>query len=499
MTAANPLRPLPPDRFDAAAARHLASRAGFGATPAEIRALVDMGLAKAVAFFVEPTAAVAGEEPRWDATLMRPSAEEMRLEREARMRGDEATIARIQRERDRRERLDREQIEAMRADWITRCIETGRPLEEKMTLFWHGHFATGYRTVSDSWLLHRQNQLFRAHALGRFDRLAAGAIRDPALIRYLDNDRNRRGQPNENLARELLELFTMGEGRGYGERDIKEAARALTGYTYQGDEFLFRSEVHDDGVKSILGKSGRFDGDGLLAVVLARREPSEFLCGKLHRFFVDDAPGGPSSEQTEFIKALARELRGADYDIRPVLGTLFRSAHFHDERHRGAIVKSPVQLLVQTIRGLGAPRRSTRALVEATRLLGQDLFEPPNVKGWDGGRAWINTATLFLRQNVAVHLLTGRGAERHGWPADDTPFDATRLLDDLREAAGREALDDPELVAGVLLRHALATPPSADREDAIAGFLARTAGAPLNDRIVGALALIAALPEYQVS
>jgi uncharacterized protein (DUF1800 family) len=169
MTAANPLRPLPPDRFDAAAARHLASRAGFGATPAEIRALVDMGLAKAVAFFVEPTAAVAGEEPRWDATLMRPSAEEMRLEREARMRGDEATIARIQRERDRRERLDREQIEAMRAAWITRCIETPRPLEEKMTLFWHGHFATGYRTIENSYHMFQQNQTLPRARAGNFD------------------------------------------------------------------------------------------------------------------------------------------------------------------------------------------------------------------------------------------------------------------------------------------------------------------------------------------
>lgn len=498
--ASNPLRPLPADRFDLAAARHLAARAGFGATPAEARALRDLGLDRAVAAYVSPSLAAVAPTPNWDRSLMRPpTPEEIRVEREARVRGDEATIERIQRERQRREMLDRRQIDEMRSWWMDRFIASSRPLEEKMTLFFHSHFATGYRTVENSWYLFRQNDLFRSEALGRFDRLVRGAIRDPALLKYLDNDRNRRQSPNENLARELLELFTLGEGRGYGERDIKEGARALTGYTFEGDEFRFRADQHDDGGKTIFGKSGRFDGDDFVGLILARRETSEFLCSKLYRFFVSDAPGPLPPDGAAFVTALAREFRAAKYDLAPVLTVIFRSAQFYGPGARGAIVKSPVQLIVQAIRSLGTPRRSLPALVGASDLLGQHLFQPPNVKGWEGGRAWINTASLFVRQNILIYLLTGRGNERHGWIDDGEHYDATHLVEDLREAGGREALADPRLVATTLLAHALATPPHPDRVAALAAFLASTEGAPLNDRLVAALALVTALPEYQLA
>lgn len=488
------LTKLKPDRFGVREARHLLNRAGFGGTPVEVRALVGMGLDDAVDHLVD-----YGEvsvEPvlpdAFDHTIMRPpTAAERSALRRAREQGDEAAVDRYRRERQRRQRADRRQMAEIQQWWLQRMIDTPRPLQEKMTLFWHGHFATAYRGIEDSFHMFVQNQLFRAHAVGNFKRLVHAIIRDPAMLRYLNNNQNRRQHPNENLARELMELFTLGEGHGYTEHDIKEAARALTGYTFNDDTFVFRPRMHDDKPKRILGRIGNWDGDDLINIIFSLDYVSEFICLKLYRYFVNDLPDGPDEDVQGFIRRLAQKFRDSGHDVRTVLRRLFQSEHFYDEANIAAQIKSPIQLIVQTIRSLSAPPRDLRTLLAATDLMGQNLFHPPSVKGWDGGRAWINTSTLFIRQNTALYLLTGR---RPGG-ADGEPCDVRRLLADLLPEAATPA---PREVARELLRFALNTEPDPQRIETIQRFITSAGDRLDNTVLLGVLSLITAMPEYQL-
>ena len=492
------LKPLPEKAFDYVAAVHLLNRAGFGGTPSQARALADMGLNKAVDQLVkyesQPVEPVKAD--LFDNSIMSPLTDEQReTARNARLRNDEEVLAALQRERNRKQSEDRKQIAELQKWWIKRMIETPRPLEEKMTLFFHGHFATGYRTIEDSFHMYQQNQLFRKFATGNFAQLAHRIIRDPAMIKYLDNDENQKSKPNENMARELMELFTLGEGRGYTEDDIKAGALALTGYTFKDDTFYFNDNNHDTSTKNIMGKSGQFDGDGFLDVILARNECAEFIAGKLFRFFVNDFSGDMSKEQKAFILAMANKLRASKYELKPLLDAVFSSAYFYSAQNRGAIIKSPIQLTVQAVRSLRTPVRELSALASATDLMGQNVFFPPNVKGWDGGRSWINTSTLFIRQNVLVYLLTGRKPDMYEWQASDIPFDATHLVDHLRQPDG-----SVDMASGIeyLLRFNLAQSPSPLRLQQVMAF-AKSRGERLdNDRIIAVLALTTAMPEYQL-
>ncbi|RLS45146.1 MAG: DUF1800 domain-containing protein [Planctomycetota bacterium] len=492
------LKPLSAKLFDYNAAVHLLNRAGFGGTPAQARALADMGLNKAVDQLVkyesQPVEPVKAD--LFDNGIMSPPTDEQReTAKKARQSNDENALAALQRERQRKQSDDRKQIAELQKWWIKRMIETPRPLEEKMTLFYHGHFATGYRTIEDSFHMYQQNQLFRKFATGNFAQLAHRIIRDPAMLKYLDNDENQKSKPNENMARELMELFTLGEGRGYTEDDIKAGALALTGYTFKDDTFYFNNNNHDASTKNIMGQSGPFDGDGFLDVILARNECAEFMAGKLFKFFVNDLPGEPSKEQKAFIVAMANKLRASKFEVKPLLNAVFSSAYFYSADNRGAIIKSPIQLTVQAVRSLRTPVRELSALASATDLMGQNVFFPPNVKGWDGGRSWMNTSTLFIRQNLLVYLLTGRKPDMYEWQASDIPFDATHLVDHLRQPDG-----SVDMASGIeyLLRFNLAQSPSPLRLQQVMAF-ATSRGARLdNDRIIAVLALTTAMPEYQL-
>ena len=506
------LAPLAAAQFDQAAARHLLSRAGFGGTPAQVDALAAMGLDRAVDLVVrcgdQPAEAVSPDD--FDRDLIPPLTREEREQlQRARRERDEATVERLERKENQTKAEDRRQLQSMREWWVARMIETARPLEEKMTLFWHGHFATGARTIEDSWLMFQQNQLFRTHATGNFGTLVLHVIRDPAMIKYLDNDDSRRGRPNENLARELLELFVLGEGSGYTEQDIKEGARALTGYTVEGEEFEFREANHDGGPKTILGQRGNWNGDDFARIALGRTACSRFICGKLYRYFVNDVPEGDlppghAAARAAFVDAMASELRANQYELAPVLGKLFRSAHFHDASNRASVIKSPAQLVVQTVRQLGTPPRQLSSLTAACELMGQDLFQPPNVKGWDGGRSWINTSTLFVRQNVAIYLLTGKRPGMYDWENDAARFDADALVAGaiVSADAGANAGGDPspEALVDRLLAVSLATPAHPARREELVRFASKqTSPAARADRTLSTLALITALPEYQLA
>ncbi len=499
-----PPAPLGHDEWDYWKAQHLLNRAGFGGAPARVRGLFNMGLDGAVDYIVDYHRIKADpvRADRFDRDIMEPLSEEDRRRRnDAQRTSDEATLSEFRRRRQQAQRADRRQMRDIQRWWLTRMIETPRPLEEKMTLFWHGHFATSYRGIQDSYHMFRQNQLFRNHAVGNVKALSHAIIRDPAMLRYLNNDRNHKQKPNENLARELMELFTLGEGHGYTEDDIRQGARALTGYTFYDDEFIplgsrqYRQR-HDSGPKTILGKSGNFDGDDFVELIFARRACSEFLCWKLYRYFVNDLPGEPDQQRREFILGMARSLRDNAYQLRPVLKLLFASAHFYDPSNIGSQIKSPIQLIVQAARSLGAPTRRLSALAAAADLMGQSLFYPPSVKGWEGGRMWINTSTLFVRQNTLVYMLTGRRLDRAPRTGDGTAYDARHLVEDLREPDGALGVRD---AVTYLLRINLAGNVHPQRIDSLVEFVEGRGGRMDNAMLIALLALITAMPEYQLT
>jgi uncharacterized protein (DUF1800 family) len=298
---------------------------------------------------------------------------------------------------------------ALRRWWIDTLFAALTPAEqlrERMTLFWHNHFVSSVQKVKSARLMLEQNRLLRCHALGRFDELLHAVGKDPAMVVYLDSATSRRGSPNENFAREVMELFTLGEGN-YAEQDVKEAARAFTGWSIEpaSGEFRWRPFAHDDGVKTILGISGRFDGDAVLDILLARPQTAEHLTRKLWREFVSPAP-----DERE-VRRIAARLRASGYDLRTALGEILRSPAFWAAENRRSLVKSPVDYVVGSFNTLGMEPPDSAALAGLLRQLGQDLFAPPNVRGWPGGEAWINSSTLLLRKQMAERLLQRAGRE----------------------------------------------------------------------------------------
>lgn len=494
-------RPISPAKFGFEQARHLLWRAGFGGTPEQIQTLASWGPEKSVDHLLnyEPIPYEPVEPGAFDRDIIRPASAQERAEAQrARRAGDEETLARLRARRQEAERNDRQQMRQIQHWWLRRMIETPRPLEEKMTLFWHGHFATSYRTIENSFHMFQQNAMFRRHACGNFGDLLFQIIRDPAMIAYLDNNDSRKGRPNENLARELMELFSLGVGN-YSERDIKEGARALTGYTFNDDQFVFRAEDHDDGVKTILGKSGRLDGDGFVKAILESRACAPFIAGKLYRFFAAEFPtGDPARDKAAkaVVRDMASTLLASRYGLKPVLRKLFLSEHFYDPAVVGEQIKSPVELVVGAVRSLNTPVRDLSVLADALSLMGQNLFYPPSVAGWAGGRSWINTSTMFVRQNTLCFLLTGRKASGYDALAADQKYDPMPLLAPLA-SADPSAAADPRRVVEYLLR--LTLPVAApERRDELLSFLDSVGGRLTPDTVTGLLLLITAMPEYQL-
>jgi uncharacterized protein (DUF1800 family) len=492
-------------KFGYEQARHLLWRAGFGGTPAQIQLLASWGPEKSVDYLLAPEK-VSFEpitENQFDNSIMRPpTAEERALYREAARKQDENTLAQLRLKRQMAEQDDRRQARDMQKWWLKRMIETPRPLEEKMTLFWHGHFATSYRTIQNSYHMFLQNQLFREHALGNFGNLLFRIIRDPAMIAYLDNNDSKKGKPNENLAREIMELFALGLGN-YTERDIKEGARALTGYTFEGDKFVFRKNDHDGGQKTILGSSGAFDGDDFVRIILEQRACATFIVRKLYSYFVAELPPDervrfddlPATSKT-VLKELAGTFQGARYEVRPVLRRLFLSEHFYSPAFMNEQIKSPTALLVGAVRSLNAPVRDLAILNDAMDLMGQELFFPPSVKGWQGGRSWINTSTMFVRQNILAFLLTGKKPQGYDASADMQKFDPEALLSELT-STDPAAAKEPRQVAEYLLRlttgrvdpHAVAS---------LTSFANQHNNQINANTLSGMLLLVTAMPEYQL-
>ena len=357
-----PLDQLKPNEFDELKAKHLLLRAGFGGTDRQIKAIANLGLEDAVDYIIDydnlkDKDPIRGDE--FDPDIMRPATRsERNTFKQARESGNEIRLEELRQERQRRQRADRKQIEEMERWWLKRIVETPKPFQEKMTLFWHGHFATGYRAIENSYHMFLQNNMFRENALGNFkEDLVRGIIRDPAMIKYLNNDKNRKSSPNENLARELMELFTLGEGDGYTEDDIKEGARALTGYNIEDDAFAFRANLHDTRKKTIFGRRGTYDGDDFVDLIFTRKSASTYIIEKLYRFFVNDLPHGPTKSSKAFVNQLGNLFKRRDWGLKPIMRALFMSEHFYAPENMNAIIKSPIQLMVQAVRTLNPPNR----------------------------------------------------------------------------------------------------------------------------------------------
>lgn len=390
----NSLKPLGKEDWTWDAAAQLLDRAGFGGTPADIERLYNMGMNEAVDYLVNYNdLPYSCAEPAIADELTRPpDRQRLRAMTEEERRAAEEG----------RRRLERAAIEETRAWWIERMATSPRPFEEKMTLFWHGRFTSGVREVRNPVFMKEQNDLFRRNALGDFKDLVLAVSRDRAMLVYLDGNRNNKSKPNENYARELMELFTLGVGN-YTENDIKAAARAFTGWQFDDEGFVFRGRNHDYGVKTFLGKTGKLNGEDIIDTIIDQPACSRFLAGKILQFFVRPSPPRP------LVEALAAEIRRNKFELRPTMATLFRSQAFYHPDSRGALVKSPVELIVGTARRLGVPINNLSVAERAMAQMGQEIFQPPNVKGWDGQEKWINAATLFQRYNAVGALINGGG------------------------------------------------------------------------------------------
>jgi uncharacterized protein (DUF1800 family) len=541
MTKLTPFVPSRRDPWDARKARHLLNRAGFGPTLEEVDAYVRMGFDDAVdriihydkipdplappAWLNQPLdlpelpAGVGLGRPKNPPEANPPGAAPPNPVPGAANQAapDQEQLRRLRQTLMRANRL---RIEELRAWWVDRMVRTPRPLEEKMTLFWHGHFATQAIKVKIPQAVYLNNELLRRNATGSFRDLVLDVSRDPAMIIYLDSNQNRREHPNENYARELMELFTLGIGH-YTEDDVKEAARAFTGWSL-GIEgaggmrpgagrlllrlaanqarpaFRFRPAWHDNGEKQFLGRRGSFDGSDIVRIILEQPACAEFVCAKLVRYFV-----GEDRPEPELVAGLVEVMRRSDYQIKPVLDTLFRSQAFYAGDVIGGQIKSPLQLVAGAVKQLHAAVDPPEALTRALLQMGQIPFDPPNVAGWHGGRQWINTSTLLARYNFSLFLLEGHAP---GLAPARAPAQGLRLGPfgrqvetkvDVMALCSPEELKSPERLVDRLSEHFLSLPLApAQRSELVAA--AQQSALDDEARLKQLVHLVMSTPNYQV-
>jgi uncharacterized protein (DUF1800 family) len=302
--------------------------------------------------------------------------------------------------------IDLQNLEDVQTWWLYRMVQTKRPLLEKLTLFWHGHFAVANYKVGNPLLMHQHIELLRSHALGRFDDMLLAVSKDPAMLIWLDGASNHRNAPNENYGRELLELYTLGIGN-YDEDDVLAGARAFTGWNLRNNAFFFDENQHDAGDKTFLGQSGPFDGGDILSIVANEAATAERICAKLFTFFAYPNP------EPEVLASLVDVYNNTGHDIASLVEAVLRSDAFSSDRSQFEHIKSPIEYVVGSVRLLGAGVRE-RELVPVLRSLGQEILNPPNVAGWPGDQYWINPSTLLSRFNFAARLATARGQPGDG-------------------------------------------------------------------------------------
>lgn len=490
------LSSLSPAKWDFTTAAHLLNRAGFGGPPAEIERLAAIGPYAAVSWLVDYEKT---PDPTPDPSWARPDPD--RIKRLAALRqAPEEQRRQMQREE---QQMQRDHLMELRGWWLQRMAKGPRPLQEKMTLFWHGHFATSVQKVREVYFMWRQNELFRRLATGNWLQLLVEVATDPAMLIWLDQAQSRKDHPNENFAREVMELFALGEGH-YTERDITEAARALTGWSLdrEAQRFVDRPFIHDEGPKTFLGRTGNLNGEDVLQQIVAQPQAAVFITAKLWNFFAGRMPSPALNV------ALANEFRRAGNYFKPVLRTMFLSEEFYDASVVRQQVKSPVQWLVGTVRMLECELPPPAVATDLVRNLGQDLFAPPNVKGWDGGLAWITTNTLLARYNEAAALAQGDSSALASMMGPFRPNQARLVQNRLRNTRlggvnvekilTREERADKALLLAALEKRLLQSKLNEKQEQALREYL-EAKGELDETRIRGAIRLIMSTPEYQLT
>jgi uncharacterized protein (DUF1800 family) len=447
---ATALQPYPEVLGERAAA-HLLRRAGFGGTPAEIRRYAAMRAVDAAASLtsVLPASSIAPpEQAQIDGPL-----------------GKHKT---------------RESTNALQLWWLNRMLTTPAPLQEKMTLYFHGHF-TSRATQRFPRITYNQNALFRRYAVGNLRELTREVSKDAAMLIYLDGANNVASHPNENYARELMELFTLGVDN-YTEADVRESARAWTGWRVvrRTDSVSFDEARHDAGSKTFLGRTGNFNGDDIVDIIFDQPQCARFFAASLLNWFVYNDP------EPALVNAVAGVIRAHRYDLAPVLGILLSSNVFYSERAYRALVKSPVEFVVGTYKTLGLPQIGETAL-PALQQMGQRLFFPPSVAGWPGGKNWLTSGTMIERQNFLTRLLGSQTLDASSW--------LRRLPVAPKSAAG--------VLAATIVQNDVSPASLSELETYLGG--AGSAALPslsaenFDERITGAVYLAMATPAYQLN
>ncbi|MGJ8642258.1 MAG: DUF1800 domain-containing protein [Luteolibacter sp.] len=492
-------------------ARHLLNRAGFGGSPDEVDAFHKLGREKAVDTLLEPKGkSDANPMPEW--VSQEQAVEDMQARMEQRRTTLEKGEGLSAEEMDklRRSLLQDRQRENRRRSlegqgwWFHRILATDAPLREKMTLFWHDHFATSIQKVKQPVLMLRQNELFREQAFGNFRDLTQSIVRDPAMMLYLDTQMSSKANPNENFARELMELFTLGEGN-YTEQDVSEAARAFTGFRLNrlNGEVMQSASAWDDGVKTIFGNSDTYNGKDVVNLIFQQDECAKFMVTKLWEFFAYENPSDRAME------SLAKAFRDGGYEMRPLLKWIFLSKEFYGDKAIGSQVKCPVQYLVQLLKELEVGEPALGLPIMAQTQLGQVLFMPPNVAGWDWGKAWINTNTLLTRYNIAGSLIKGSGVEmgQDGKRIEGMMNRLNRRRDmlgakitpDFNEIATANERNNSEVLVDMLIERFFNRPIPAKARDSFIAYADSKKGAKFTDTELGELChLMLSTPYYQL-
>jgi len=493
------LKALPAARWDYDTAAHLLNRAGFGGPPAVIEDLAGLSPDDALSTLLDYERYA---DPTPDPDWAKPDPEGVRQLREAARNATPDERRKLNQEE---MRVQNQRLMELRGWWLNRMAKGPRPFQEKMVLFWHGHFATSFDKVRNAYYMWRQNELFRRLATGNWQEMLTFAGKDPAMLIWLDQAQSRRPHANENFAREVMELFSLGIGN-YTETDVTEGARALTGWSLDplNQEFVYRPVFHDNGDKTFLSRTGNLNGDEVIAQIVAQPQAARFITAKLWNYFAGQPPAD------ELNGALAAVFREHGNNFKPLLRVMFRSEEFYDPAVVRNQVKGPVQWLVGTARVLECDLPPTVICEGITRRLGQDLFAPPNVKGWDGGISWITTTTLLDRYNTAALLVQGA----------DVPTARLEAMQQMTPMAGNQAESqggrvhvggvnvdkilspderaDKDRVVAALEHRLLQSALKGDQAKALSDFL--NAQGKLNDASIrAAIRLMMCTPEYQVT
>jgi hypothetical protein len=458
--------------WNARTAAHLLRRAGFGAAPDELQRLSAQSMNQSVDALMRPAPAATDPPPQVISlqTLLSQGPifaldDTMRRERLKSFRKEEVVG-----------------ILGLQEWWLNRMLTTPAPLQEKMTLLLHGHFTTAaiQKRVTPALVL-AQNQLFRQYAFGNVRELTLAVSHDPAMLLYLDNWLSTKAHPNENYARELMELYTLGRGN-YTEDDVRESARAFTGWTIdrRAQTFMANAATHDDGVKRFLGQTGDFNGNDIVRIIYQQPACARFWATTLLNWFVYNDP------EPQLVDGVAHLIVKNDYTLAPVLSVLLRSNVFYSERAYRALVKSPVEFVVGTYKLLGSTAIQRPAL-RALRQMGQVLFYPPNVAGWPGGAAWLSSQTLLARENFLAQVVQSQAVGPSTW-----------LM---------HLPQDPARAANTIVETILQSDAPAQSYDQLAAYLRGDGDAALGMlsaenfeiRVRGAAYLAASMPAYQLN